>query len=215
MGPAYRRLCLEPFSPEAWWILTQIWPCSYLTFRCDLSDNDQARLVIDGAEQVRMRDQLRADNALIIDGRRIEVVLDDGIPELTATTSASVTEGCFASDIWLIPMSVVGGRAVTFLEHMDYNNPSLQSALTTFAQDVRVEGPWITWPKRTNLCLQLQTKIEPRLLMRTPWLAGRLQNVMYCPETPHTRQPFPDDPYFADGGLTERDGPSYFSLWQV
>ncbi|KKM76612.1 hypothetical protein LCGC14_1378340, partial [marine sediment metagenome] len=117
----------------------------------------------------------------------------------------------FASDIYLIPMSVVGGRAVTFMEYFDYGNPSAQAAIGNMVL-ARQEGAFLTWPRQTNQCVVWQTKVEPRLVMRTPWLAGRLQNVMYCP-LQHTQQPFPDDPYFVDGGRTQRPGPSFFSLW--
>lgn len=195
----------------AFWELTKVWPCSYLTYRCEVQGNE--RVIVDGAEQVRMRDEMRAGNFLLIDGQRVDVILDDGINEDTPTTNANVTEGCFASDIYLVPMSVMGGQAVTFLEYLDYTNPSLTSALGMLANDVLVEGAFLTWSKRTNQCVQWQTKIEPRLVMRTPWLAGRLQNVQYC--TPqHPRDPFPDDPYFVDGGRTSRPGPSYRALWQ-
>ncbi len=75
----------------------------------------------------------------LIDGERIDVILDDGINEDTPTTNANVTEGCFASDIYLIPMSVVGGRAVTFLEYFDYTNPSISTALGNLVL-AKVEG---------------------------------------------------------------------------
>ncbi|KKM71385.1 hypothetical protein LCGC14_1431080, partial [marine sediment metagenome] len=62
-------------------------------------------------------------------------------------------------------------------------------------------------------CVQWEFQINPRIIMRTPWLAGRLQNVMYCP-LQHEREAFPDDPYHVDGGEIKTPGPSYFSLWQ-
>ena len=198
--------------PELFWEITAIWPCSYLTYRCQTQGNE--RLNIDGAEQVRMRDEMRAGNYLLIDGERLQVVLDDGIAIDTTTTNANVTEGCSASDIYLIPMSILGGRSVTFMEYFDYNNPSANAALE--ANNLlmgKVEGAFITTVRQTNWCFTWQTKTEPRLVMRTPWLAGRLQNVMYCP-LQNARQPFPDDPYFVDGGVTSRPGPSHFALWQ-
>lgn len=194
----------------AFWEITKIWPCSYLTYRCEVQGNE--RVVVNAADQVRMRDEMRAGHYLLIDGERIDVILDDGINEDTPTTNANVTEGCFASDIYLIPMSVVGGRAVTFLEYFDYTNPSISTALGNLVL-AKVEGAFLTWVRQTNQCVVWQTKVEPRLVMRTPWLAGRLQNVQYC--TPqHPREPFPDDPYFVDGGRTSRPGPSLFAHWQ-
>jgi hypothetical protein len=195
--------------------LTAIWPCSYLSFRCATSpgmiENTQMRGVIDAQDAVRFRDEMRAGKYLLIDGERFEVVTDDGIPELNGNNSGGAfPAGCFRSDIFFIPMSVAG-QAVTFLEYFQYQNPSIQDALGNMILG-RIEGPWITWPRQVNLCIQWQSKIEPRLVLRTPWLAGRLDNVVYCP-VDHEQDPFPDDPYFRDGGGTSRVGPSFYELW--
>jgi hypothetical protein len=198
---------------ELFWEITAIWSCSYLVYRCNVTAADGERVMVNAQDAVRFRDEMRAGNYLLLDGERIEVVLDDGIPEATTTTNANVTEGCFSSDIYFIPMSVVGGRAVTYLEYFNYDNPSLSKALRDELILGRIMGPFLVWPRQTNQCIVWQAKVEPRLVMRTPWLAGRLQNVMYCP-TQHTRQPFPDDPYFVDGGITERVGPSLYALWK-
>ena len=61
----------------------------------------------------------------------------------------------------------------------------------------RIEGAFLSWPRQTNQCVVWQTKVEPRLVLRTPWLAARLQNVVYCP-TQHVRESFPADPYHVD-----------------
>lgn len=195
--------------PELFWELTAIWPCSYLTYRCQVTG--QERINIDANDAVRFRDDMRSGRYLLIDGERIDVVLDDGIPVLTPTTDSTVAEGCQCSDIYLIPMSVIGGRAVTYMEYFDYGNPSVQAAIGNLVL-ARQEGAFLTWPRQTNQCVVWQTKVEPRLIIRTPWLAGRIQNVEYCP-TQQARSPFPDDPYFTDGGRTDRPGPSFFSLW--
>lgn len=197
--------------PELFWEITSVWPCSYLTYRCQVSGNQQVQ--INAADQVRMRDDMRRGKYLLLDGEQIEVILDDGIPVATSTTNANVTEGCQSSDIYLISMSVAGGRAVTFLEYFDYNNPSLSAALGASNMVLaRVDGSFLVWPRQINQCVVWQAKVEPRLVIRTPWLCGRLQNVMFCP-TQQARQPFPDDPYFVDGGRTGRPETPYYSLW--
>ena len=195
---------------EMFYELTAIWPCAYLTYRCALAGNE--RLNIDGAEQVRMTNEMRNGRYLLVDGRTVEVVFDDGIPQATSTTNANVTEGCFSSDIYLIPMSIAGGIAVTYLEHMDYGNASLSTALGDSLVQAQVEGPWLTVLDQTRTCIAWQTVMEPRLVMRTPWLSAVIQNVMACP-LKSTRQPFPSDPYYVNGGETGRAGPSYYALW--
>ena len=197
--------------PELFWEITAIWPCSYLTYRCQVTG--QERVNVDARDAVQFRDEMRAGRYLLIDGERIEVVLDDGIPVDTPTTNANVSEGCQCSDIYLIPMSIVGGRAVTYMEYFDYGNPSLRAALAASNMILaRQDGAFLTWPRQSNQCVVWQTKVEPRLIIRTPWLAGRINDVEYCP-TQQARTPFPSDPYFVDGGVTSRPGPSFFSLW--
>ena len=196
--------------PQLFFELTKCWPCSYLFDRCQATGQEQ--VVVMGEENVRMRDEMRAGKYLLIDGERIQVVLDDGIPEWSNTTNANVPSGCFSSDIFLIPMSVVGGRSVTFLQYFQYANPAVTDALGRMILGA-VEGAFLTWPRQTNQCIVWQSKIEPRLVLRTPWLAGRLNNVVYCP-LQHTRDTFPEDPYHVDGVRTSRPGPSYYNIWQ-
>jgi hypothetical protein len=201
--------------PQLFYELTSIWPCSYLSYRCAVSPGMVSPMqgVIDAQDAVAMRDAMRAGKYLMVDGQRIEVVLDHGIAELDGNSSGgNFPGGCFESDIYLLPMSVVGGRSVLFMNYFDFTNPSAQSAITNMWLG-RTEGPFLTWPRQTNTCIVWQSKVEPRLVLRTPWLAARLQNVVYCPIT-QTREPFPADPYFVDGGKTSRPGPSYYSLWQ-
>lgn len=198
-------------KPELFYLIAAIWPCAYLTYRCNTGLGENVTTVVNGDEQVRMRDAMRNGRYLLIDGNQIEVVLDDGIGEETNTDNGNVPSGCFSSTVYLIPMSVTGGRAVTYLEYFQYQNPSLTDAMSQMILG-RIEGPWITVPKQSTWCIQWQSKIEPRVVLRTPWLAARLNHVVACP-IQRTRNPFPNSPYFVDGGSVERPGPSYYTPW--
>lgn len=201
--------------PQMFYELTSIWPCSYLSYRCAVSPGFVSPMqgVVDARDARQMVDDMRSGQYLLIDGQRIDVVLDHGIPELNGNNSGgNFPAGCFESDIYFLPMSVVGGRSVLFMEYFDYGNPSAQSAINNMWLG-RVDGPFLVWPRQTNTCIVWQTKVEPRLVLRTPWLAGRLQNVVTCP-IDSERSPFPESPYFSDGGRTSRSGPSFFTgLW--
>ena len=192
--------------------IVRCWPCSYLTSMCQVTNAAGQRVNVDAGDQIAMRDAMMQGKYLLIDGAQIEVIIDDGIPENTNTTNANVPSGCFSSDVYVIPMSVLGGTAVTYMEYFQYQTPDISDA---FAKGVlgEVEGPWLTWPRQNNQCFILNAKIEPRLLLRTPWLAGRLQNVLYCP-LQHEREPFPSQPYHVDGGKISIPGPSYWGLWE-
>lgn len=202
-------------KPQLFYELTALWPCSYLSFRCATSIETPAMVGnIDARDAIRFRDEMRAGQYLIIDGDRVNVVLDDGIAEDDGNSSGgNFPAGCFSTSIYFIPLSVVGGQAVTFMEYFQYQNPSIQDAMTGAMLLGRIEGPWITFTKQTNGCFKWQSQIEPRLVLRTPWLAGKIQNIVYCP-VQHEREVFPEDPYFVNGGKSERTGPSFYSLWQ-
>ena len=210
------------FMPVSWrivmrrslWIqLTEVWPCSYFLGGCTEAEAGKA-INLDAGDRRDLRDQMRDGRFLLIDGDRVPVVIDDGITEDTTTTNANLTEGCFSSDIYFIPMTVLGGRTVTFWEYQQYQNNDVQRALGRLGGDVIVTdgGQFLDFARRTNLCVQWEMQFSPRIIMRTPWLAGRIQNVQYCPMQ-HERESFPEDPYFVDGGLTETSGVSYQSLW--
>jgi hypothetical protein len=197
--------------PELFWEISAIWPCSYLTYQCNLVGANQQQVVY-GSEQVRMRDEMRQGSYLLLNGDRIPVVQDDGIPEDTAGENANVDEGCFSSDVYLIPLSVMGGRAVSFLEYFDYQSNHAASQALSKQGIFTIQGPWIVIPSQTRACIFWDAIIEPRLVLRTPWLAGRLQHVQYCP-LQHTKQPFPDDAYWHDGGVTYRSQAVTYNIW--
>lgn len=203
--------------PQTFYELTAIWPCSYLATGCLVQTNAPNMLMADASDAINLRDQMRAGSYLMIDGYRVDVIVDDGITEANGTTNSSVPSGCFASDIYFLPMSVIGGTASLYLEYFQFQNQSLSDALGNMVLG-RIEGAFLTWPRQTNLCVQWQSLIEPRVVLRTPWLAARLRNVTICP-IQHTNDAFPTDPYFKDGGKTARNeggptgGPSYWSLW--
>lgn len=197
--------------------LTSIWPCSYYTYRCTTApgmDSGNVSLNMDAIGMRDMVDSMRNGKYLLFDGERVEVQLDDGIPEYSQTTNGNVTSGCFSSNIYFIPMSV-GGIATTYLEYFDYGNPDIDKVLADGMVNARREGAFLTTLSQTLWCVKWQSKIEPRLIMRTPWLAAKVQNIMYCP-IEHDPTSFPGDPYFTDDGITERhSGPSVgYSLWQ-
>jgi len=215
------------FNPTTWTIamrdelfyeLTAVWPCSYLTFRCTFRDAaGNQRVNVDAGDQIAMRDDMRQGSFLLIDGFKVPVVLDDGIAEETDADNALIEAGQFASDIYFIPMTVRGGRAVTFMQYLDYQQGAMEAIADGRAtSDFWTDGGRFLWHKKPplNWCLQWVAKIEPRVILLAPQLAGRIQNVRYAP-LQHTRSPFPSDPYFEDGGETSRTGPSLYSDWNL
>ena len=200
--------------------ITAVWPCSYLTYRCSFRASDGTQVLnVNAADQVAMRDEMRRGKYLLIDGEQWPVVFDSFIPEETNTDNSSVPSGCFASDIYLFPMTVLGGILSTYWEYLDYSKGAmigLQDGQYA-PNDFWTDGGRFLWHKQppTQWCIKFSAVTEPRLIIRTPQIAARLTNVVYCP-LQHTRDAHPDDPYFVNGGVsTDRPGPSLYSDWNL
>jgi hypothetical protein len=200
--------------PGLFWELTAIWPCLYMTWRCQTAGGSEA--FVDAGDMVRMRDDMRNGNYILIDGMRYPVILDSNIQEETNTTGpASVSSGTFASDIYIIPLRA-RGMPLTYWQYFDFRT-SLNilgtgpAASTYFWTD----GGRYMWHLRppTNWCIQWLAKIEPRLILRTPHLAGRLTNVRYY-LLQHERDVRNSDPYFVNGGVsTARAEDTRYANW--
>ena len=215
------------FDPVEWVIvmrddlfyeITAVWPCIYLTYRC--ANFDTALIDPVGqystAEAVRMRDDMRNGRYLLIDGIRIPVVIDDFIVELSSGDTNRVNRGCFASDIYVVPIRVLAGTPVTFWQYFDFSAGTIPAINDgRYGSFYWTDGGRYLWHLKPplNWCVQQLAKIEPRIILRTPQLAGRLTHVQYCP-LQHTRDSHQDDDYFVDGGVyTPRAAPSLYSDW--
>ena len=204
MGPADIRIVMrEPL----FYAVTEIWPCRYISYRCSVIDGSNIDPIpsLDAWQAVQMRDQMRAGKYLLIDGRQVPVIIDDCIMEDNRADNGAIPIGGFASDIYFVPFSARGGTIQTlYWEYYDYRSDVLPDiagtrAGTFFWSD---NGAFLWGLKAPdNWCLEVIAKTEPRLILRTPQLAGRLTNVVYVP-LQHTDDPLPSQDYHVNGGVT-------------
>ena len=202
--------------------ITEIWPQAYHTYRNVVSLGGQT-VYLEGEQLTKFRDDMRGDlfgqtgQYLLIDGEKVEVICDDAITE----TDLGLTQGKagqFASNIYFVPMEVLGGMPVTYLEHFDYDAPGgAMEAARAMAADMLYytsDGGRFFWHRKppVNWCVQLVALTEPRLLALTPYLGARLTNAA-CSPFLHEASPFTDEGYFVDGGVSDRNAlaPSYYA----
>lgn len=204
--------------PELWLELTAMWPCAYNTNRCSGGlEGNQSRVFVDGGEMVAERDSMRNGMYIDINGRRYTVVTDDGIFEHTNINNAHLLPGEYASSIYFVPVTITGGMPATYREYLNYNdgiasaNVAQLRNLQTFWTD---RGIYSWALNQTRWCYDLSAKTEQRIILRTPQLAGRIDAVKYVP-LQHLRSPFPDSPYFYDGGVSLRNdsGVTPYAVW--
>lgn len=203
--------------PELWFELSAIWACRYLTHRCSAPGVTALSINVTGSEQITMRDQMRSGNYMIVNGTRYQVVIDDGIYEYTNANSASVPAGHWASAIYFVPLRVRGNFPTLYWEHIDYTQ--LRRQLAPLGQGQRNapfwtdNGRWLWVYRENGYCFDLQVKTEPRVILRTPHLAAKIQNVRYHPME-HLRSPYPDSPYWKNGGVSFRpEDTDGFAIW--
>lgn len=198
--------------------LTEVWPCSFSTYRCANVFSTSQVLEVSADRMQEMRRDMRGNmdsrtgQYLWIDDEKVEVVFDDLL------TETALANGAFNSDIYFLPETVIGGRRVLYMEYLNYDAPNgALAAARALAPDgsfFTTDGGRYLWHKKppTNFCVQALVKAETRLILRTPQIAARLQNVAYTPLV-HERDWSPTGYYFANGGKTDRlgYGPSFYS----
>jgi hypothetical protein len=201
--------------PELWFVLSAMWPCAYNTNSCGVAPEGNltaGQPFIDAGAMRQLRDDMRQGMFIDINGRRYPVVTDDGIPELNNTTTAGIVAGCYASSIFFVPLTAAGLQ-VTYMEHVDYRAAAPEIALLRGTEQFWTDDGRYFWAiEHAKWCYKLSVKTEQRVILRTPQLAGRIDNVGYCP-TQHLRSSDPSSPYFKDGGVSMRSDETTYHVW--
>jgi hypothetical protein len=211
LAPVDFRLAMRP---QLWFELSACWPCSYLTNRCTTAQVGYNAAVINDNTNVAMRDEMRAGQYLWINGQKYPVILDTGIVEQTNTDNGLIPSGAFASSIFILPFSVIGNFPTLYREYIDYRKAAPDEALLRGLEGwFHTDGGAYSWAyDAIRWCYQLALKTEQRVVLRTPHLAGALQNVVYSP-LQHLREPNFSSPYHVDGGVSLPTPGTRYSVW--
>jgi hypothetical protein len=197
--------------------LTEIWPCAYYTYRCYAgSPNGNAMVTVSGTEQAMMRDDMRANQYLLIDGERVPVIIDNAMAEVNHSN------GNFSSDAYLVPLSAPGSGfadtqgKLTYIEYFNYRNSfGFQGELERLGIAMNgqfrtsPDGRYIVMlPAPTAFCVQVMMRTKKRIICRTPFLAARISNAQYNVYI-HERDPLPSSSFYVNGGNTSYIQTSY------
>ena len=201
---------------ELWYVLSDCWPCRSMSSGCGVTDTTAIDVVpnMDSVAMHLLRNDMRQGMWIMINGRTYPVVLDTAITELTNITNANLGVGQYSSSIFFVPLTIQGGFPVTYIEHVDYRAASSDTALLRGTEEFWTDDGKYFWAiEHIKWCYKLSVKSEQRVVLRTPQLAGRIDNIMYEP-LQHFRSPDPDSPYWADGGVSMRSDESTFAVWK-
>lgn len=201
--------------PELWFELTQIIPIQkYQQVIAQINNTTNARVTVTAEGAYNDRNSMRESMMLPVNGRMIKVVVDDTIAETNLGNIAGVPT--YASTIYGIPLTVMGGYPVTFWEYFNHDNEQAR-AIQTAANGLTwtTDGGLFRWTSEfAKGCLKLNATMTPRLRMRTPQIAWRLDAVAYQP-LQHFNSWDPNSAYFVGGGNSTGGGQKYYSEWST
>lgn len=201
--------------PGLWHELSAVWPCRYNSYRCTIHNANDVEGTIDATDMTAIRDAMRAGNYIDIEGKRFPVILDTGIHEENPADNANIRPGQYASSIYIVPLSVQGGFQTTYMEYVDYRQAqpdvNLLNNMQTFWWTDQGFYNWAL--EQVKWCYKIAGKVEPRVVLRAPHLAGRIDAIKYSP-LQHERDADPSSSYFKDGGVSLRTAISApYSPW--
>jgi hypothetical protein len=200
--------------PPLWQILSSIVPVqSILAALMNMTLPASYNIDVDGMAVVGERERIRQGMYLPLNGMNVPVILDHGIPEQNNANDANLDAGEYSSDIYILPLRYLSNREGMKIEYKDYRFISNEIAAT----DDMIGGFYKPSPDgrfnwslvRDGPCFKIQAETEPRIMLRVPQLAARIQNVKYVPHQ-HVREPDFDSPYRFKGGLSTRGPTAYY-----
>ncbi len=201
--------------PMLWRAVTSMWPIQYNTQpEYSIISGSEHRIIHDARENVKDRDAMRQGLYLDAGGKRYSVVLDTGIVEEN-NSAAGVGVGEFASSMYILPLSIVGNLPVLYWEYLDHKLGVPQSNLVPGMATWYTDAGRFLWSWKTvYTCFRLRAETDPRVVLRTPHLAAKIQDIKYSRTIP-LRDPDPDSDYWVDGGVSDRQTsvPTQYSPW--
>lgn len=200
--------------PPLWQVLSSIIP-----MQSTMAAMMNMTLAADVAAPVTMahllreeRDSIRSTMRIPLNGQSIRVILDDGMNELNNANNANLQPGEYASDIYILPLRYLGNRPGLRIDYLDYRNINKEIAATDgmgLTYRSSPDGRFSWQLVHDGPCFKIQAETEPRIILRVPQLAARIENVKYVP-LQHLREPDQDSPYFFKGGVSTRGQTQYY-----
>lgn len=198
--------------PEMLYSISQVVPVQkYQQVIAYINNVTNGRVTLNGNDLLTERNAIRSSLLLPVNGRMLRIVVDDTIAEVSSIPGGIPT---YASTIYGIPLTVMGGYPVTFWEYFNHDNGQ-DRAIQQYANGLTwtTDGGMFRWfSDFSKGCLKLNVQFTPRLRMRTPQIAWRIDSVAVQP-LQHFSSYSPDSAYFTNGGVTQGDSQKYYSSW--
>ena len=194
--------------PKMWAAITDVWSLKYVNeLTVHVSATSASRLVLDAGTLTAQRDAMKQNMLLPLGGNVYPVILDHGIKEQDNSDDAvNIPSGSYSSSIYVLPLRVGPGLPVLYWEYLDWTQAVAMASAAGITNSLIfwTDSARFIWTlDQSKLCIKLQTRTEPRIVLRTPQLAARIDDLLVTPSfldrTPHS-----DEDGFVGGGETTR-----------
>jgi hypothetical protein len=181
-------------NPDLFYALTAVYACQYATYRC--FSNNAGQPITQAAPDVNsLRLQMVNGSYLLVEGRVVPVIQDNTIP---------ITAGggnYRKSDIYFMPLSW-NGRNLLRLEFFPMDNQYQNELAGHFNGQSYTSnnGMYRIYWDRSMSCAQMVLDAKMRLILDAPFLAGRIQNLLYVSNIAGYRSPLPGTTGYVNGG---------------
>lgn len=211
MAPVDLRIAMRP---QLWYELTDVWAQAYHSSGARAAESG-AQIFVDGREMIAIRDQMRRDKTITINGKDYGVITDTEIFEHNSTNNGSLDPGEFAGSIYGIPLTVGGSIPATFIEYVDFRQADLDLRAVPGLSPLAfwTDNGFFSWTETTDKwCRKYSLLARPRIVLRTPQFAFRVDHVKYVP-LKHLRDTQPGSEYHEAGGVSGRVADTYHAVW--
>jgi hypothetical protein len=212
--------------PNLWPTLSAIWPVrQYIDFIAQIGVLNLAGGTVGSvgtmnlSDAAALRTQFRNAMSLPINGRAHRVILDEGITEQSPNETPNLQPGQWASTVYGVPRTFLGGLPGTFFKYFQQDNAQARaiaqfvSAGMNGGMTFTTDGGLFRWfSDFSKGCLKLNFDTGPALHCVVSQLAWRIDNVAYAP-LQHLRSAFPSSDYFKDGGRQTGQTPTFYAGW--
>lgn len=201
--------------PQMWRYLSEVWPTQAVEQPNYLTANTDARYLVDANQMVNERNAMRASMSIEINGRTYSVVTDHGIVQTDDSNDANLGTGEFASPMYFLPLSIVGNLPVLYWEYFNHQLSVSDIEVLRGNETFWSDGGRFLWSYDGKFtCFKLKMETDPRVILRTPHLAWKLEDIVYARNWAPLRDPDPDSNYWVNGGVSIRNvDPSGYHVW--
>ena len=174
------------------------WACAYYTDFCAGSQYNENNT--DAVMIRKFADEMMNGSYLLVDGMPIPVFVHSGL-----SMEATGTADEYMADVFYLPIAW-GNRALMFYHYFPQGNPDSQAWYNLAdpgAIRIYNNGLYRGYGNRSGGCMNFSAEMKMRLILDTPFLAGRVNDVEFS-YLAQTRDARPEMSFYRDGGQSGR-----------